>query len=226
MYVPLSTPIRFSLFILAAASSLFGQTTALRGVVTDVSGALIPNASVTATSVSTGAAIVVKTGADGTYIFPTLTPGDYTVQAAATNLVLPQPVRLSLTSASSALNLQLRVAATAQQVTVRDNIGPSVGTEASNNASALIISGDALDALADDPDDLQADLQALAGPGAGPGGASIFVDGFSGGQLPRQELDPRNPPQPESVSRRNTTSSASAASRSSPSRVPTPGTGR
>src|SRR5439155_12437220 len=42
-------------------------------------------------------------------------------------------------------------------------------------------------ALADNPDDLAADLQALAGPSAGPNGGSIFVDGFSGGQLPPKE---------------------------------------
>ena len=38
--------------------------------------------------------------------------------------------------------------------------------------------------MPDDPDDLQADLEALAGPAAGPNGAQFFIDGFSGGQLP------------------------------------------
>ncbi len=41
-----------------------------------------------------------------------------------------------------------------------------------------------LDELPDDPDDLQSDLEALAGPSAGPNGAQFFIDGFSGGQLP------------------------------------------
>ena len=41
-----------------------------------------------------------------------------------------------------------------------------------------------LDVLSDDPDDLQNDLMALAGPAAGPDGGQIFVDGFSNGQLP------------------------------------------
>ena len=41
-----------------------------------------------------------------------------------------------------------------------------------------------LDALPDDPDDLQSELTAMAGPAAGPNGAQIFVDGFSGGQMP------------------------------------------
>ena len=41
-----------------------------------------------------------------------------------------------------------------------------------------------LDALPDDPDDLEADLQALAGPSAGPNGGQMYIDGFTAGQLP------------------------------------------
>src|SRR6202011_5283846 len=56
-----------------------------------------------------------------------------------------------------------------------------------NNASATVIRGEDLQALSDDPEDLAADLQALAGPSAGPNGGAIFVDGFSGGELPPKE---------------------------------------
>ena len=78
----------------------------------------------------------------------------------------------------------LRVAATEQKATVEASAA-TVSTDASTNASATVISGADLDTLSDDPADLSADLQALAGRSAGPGGgASIFVDGFSGGQLP------------------------------------------
>ena len=41
-----------------------------------------------------------------------------------------------------------------------------------------------LDALSDDPDELSSELTALAGPAAGPNGGQIYVDGFTGGQLP------------------------------------------
>ena len=41
--------------------------------------------------------------------------------------------------------------------------------------------------LSDDPDDLENDLMALAGPAAGPNGGQIFVDGFSNGQLPPKD---------------------------------------
>ncbi len=38
--------------------------------------------------------------------------------------------------------------------------------------------------MPDDPDDLESDLEALAGPSAGPGGNQIFIDSFTGGRLP------------------------------------------
>ena len=81
----------------------------------------------------------------------------------------------------------LHVAAIAEKVVVRENGAPTVSTDSSNNASAVVLTGADLDALPDDPDDLAADLQALAGPSAGPNGGSIYVDGFSGGELPPKE---------------------------------------
>lgn len=75
----------------------------------------------------------------------------------------------------------------AEEVTVTENAGPLVSTDPAANASATVISGKDLEALSDDPEDLQADLEALAGPSAGPSGGAIFVHGFSGGQLPPKE---------------------------------------
>jgi hypothetical protein len=171
---------------LIACNPLSAQTASLRGQITDESGAVIPSATVTLN----GPSRLVKSATtlvDGSYSFVGLAPGDYTVQASAPELGLPQPVKIALKSGPQTLNLQLKVASTAQQVTVEANSGPTVSTEAANNASALVLRGADLDALSDDPDDLQADLMALAGPAAGPGGGSIFIDGFSGGQLPSKE---------------------------------------
>ena len=41
--------------------------------------------------------------------------------------------------------------------------------------------------MPDDPDELAAALQALAGPSVGPNGGQIFIDGFSGGNLPSKD---------------------------------------
>ncbi len=53
-----------------------------------------------------------------------------------------------------------------------------LSTEANGNANQTLITGKDLDALPDDPDELAAALQALAGPSVGPNGGQIFVDGF------------------------------------------------
>jgi hypothetical protein len=74
-----------------------------------------------------------------------------------------------------------------QAVTVKEEDAPSVSVSSANNASAVTLQGSDLEALSDDPTDLEADLQALAGPSAGPGGEAMFVNGFSGGNLPAKE---------------------------------------
>jgi len=163
----------------------FAQTASLTGRVSDESGAVVPGAGVTIDG--PGGAKRTAARGDGTYSFAGLAPGDYRVTGSAPQLTTPQAVPITLRPGANALQLQLRVTAAKEQVTVSDNAGPSVSLEASNNAGATVIKGADLDALSDDPEDLQADLEALAGPSAGPSGPSIFVDGFSGGQLPPKE---------------------------------------
>ncbi len=78
----------------------------------------------------------------------------------------------------------MKVITTTQRVTVAEETGASLALDSAANASGLILRGADLDALSDDPTDLMADLLALAGPAAGPNGGSLFIDGFSGGELP------------------------------------------
>ena len=172
------------LFFFILSASLMAQTATLRGVVTDETGAVIPAAKVTATGPN--GARVATTGNDGSYALAGLPPGDYTVEASASGLVLPEPMRVTLSAGTRALNLQMKVAATRQEITVQAN-DAAVSTDAASNASAVTIKGSDLESLSDDPEDLQSDLQALAGPSAGPSGGQMFIDGFSGGQLPPKE---------------------------------------
>ncbi len=168
------------------AATAFDQTATLRGLVTDESGALVQKASVTLTG-SNGLALAAITDDRGTYVFPRLEPGDYVVSASAPELATAQALRMSLTAGTTTLNLQLKLIAAPQHITVQETAGPALSTEASNNASAVVLRADDLQALSDDPEDLMTDLQALAGPAAGPNGGAIFIDGFSGGELPSKE---------------------------------------
>src|SRR5947207_5308533 len=54
-------------------------TGSLRGVVTDATGAIIPDADVTATNTATGVETKTKSNGDGLYNFPRLQPGSYTL---------------------------------------------------------------------------------------------------------------------------------------------------
>src|SRR5215831_3755841 len=162
------------------------QTTgAIKGVVTDESGAVIPAANVSLTG--KGVQKAVQSQSDGSYVFTGLPAGQYTVR---TTLPGFSPFEKQVTVAAGAavsLEIGLHVTSEKQEVTVQAEAGPSVSVEPDNNATALVLKGEDLAALPDDPDDLQDALQALAGPAAGPNGGQIYVDGFSGGNLPPKE---------------------------------------
>ncbi len=82
------------------------------------------------------------------------------------------------------LNVVLTVEIAQEEVDVKSD---AVGTEPDNNASATVLKGKDLEALPDDPDELAAALQALAGPSAGPNGGQLYIDGFTGGNMPPKE---------------------------------------
>ena len=165
---------------------LFAQTASLRGQVIDESGALVPRARVTINGPS-GAVKSAEADDNGSYTFSGVAPGEYTVQASAPELSQAQPVKVMLRAGSQSLNLVLTVASISEKLTVQETAGQALSTDSSSSAGAVVLRGADLEALSDDPDDLAADLSALAGPSAGPNGGSIFVDGFSGGQLPPKE---------------------------------------
>src|SRR3984885_9700314 len=160
----------------------------LHGVVTDESGAVVPGAKVTVSNAA-GPVKSSTAGNDGTYSVAGLDAGTYTVQATLPGFqqLKPASVELRGGTQTATLDLQLTVAAEKQEVTVQENAGPQVSVDPSQNAGALVLRGADLQALSDDPDDLQADLQALAGPSAGPSGGQIYIDGFTGGTLPSKD---------------------------------------
>ena len=177
--------------LLAAALTVFSapaqQTTGtLRGVLTDDSGAIIPGATVSIAG--TGVQKSVPTQNDGSYSFPGLLSGQYTVRVTFPGFSPFERVVAISAGSTLQLPIQMKVsAAEKQEVTVQGEAGPSLSVEPDNNATALVLKGEDLAALPDDPDDLADALQALAGPGAGPNGGQIYIDGFSGGNLPPKE---------------------------------------
>lgn len=156
--------------------------TRVHGMVTDPDGDLIPGATVMLTP-SKGAGRSVKSGSDGKYAI-TVTPGTYTVVVSMPGFASYSMTNLKVPAiASTTLDFKLKIGTTNEVVNVEAN-AIQLSVDPDSNASSTILQGKDLEALSDDPDELQSELTALAGPSAGPNGGQIYVDGFTGGQLP------------------------------------------
>jgi hypothetical protein len=175
----------FRLLTIALLTSLAAaaQTAALNGTVTDSSGAVVPGAAIVLTGPHQSVH-KAKSNNNGGYQFAGLEPGNYTILGTAPSLSTGAPAPVIIAPGAQQFDLHLLVTVTTQQLEVKDDAGQAVSVDPASNANALVLRGEDLDALSDNPDDLQADLQALAGPAAGPSGGSIFIDGFSGGEIP------------------------------------------
>src|ERR1041385_7511344 len=155
----------------------------IKGQVLDELGGAIIGVAVTAID-SNGVEKTATTNDGGSYTINGLAPGRYTVRAHNTGFGIYENTEVDVVAGKALqLDITLKVAIEEQKVMV-DTGASSVSTEPENNAGAVVLKGDDIDALPDDPDDLAAALQALAGPSAGPNGGQIFVDGFTGGRLP------------------------------------------
>src|SRR5580698_102121 len=172
--------------LLLAVSAVLAQTPgSLKGSVLDSSGALIPGATVTVTGPN-GVVKVATSDNNGAYSIVGLPPGKYTIRVIAAGFDLFEGTIADLPGGrASTFDAKMAVASEKQEVTVKDT--QTVELDPAKNAGALVLKEADLDMLSDDPDDLQADLLALAGPAAGPNGGQIFIDGFSSGQLPPKD---------------------------------------
>ena len=168
-----------------AAPAQPATTGTLHGHVLDATGALIPGAQVTVTTTKGGAAGTATANASGVYSLHGLAAGSYILEVNFNGFApfVSSPIELTA-GQSKNVDVKMAVEAAEQQVVVTDEGGPSVSTDAGSNASSMVLKGSDLDALSDDPDELSNELQALAGPSAGPNGGQIYIDGFTGGQLP------------------------------------------
>jgi hypothetical protein len=155
----------------------------MRGRITDPSGAVVSQATITATGAS-GKTVTVQTNHQGVYEINGLRPGAYNVTAAAKGFAVDNEAEVQVQAGQvQQLDIQLQIAVEEQHVEVQEE-APTVGVSPESSAGTIVLKGKDLDALSDDPDELESELQALAGPSAGPNGGQIYVDGFTAGQLP------------------------------------------
>ncbi len=165
-----------------AAAQASTTNASLRGTVLDPSGAAIVGAQVSL--IAAHRSQQTLSSPDGRYNFDNLRPGTYSIEARAKGFDIFRLDRIALSAGESKqVDLKLSIAVGKEEVTVAGQ-NQQVGVGGDQNASATIIRGSALNALSDDPNELQSELETLAGPAAGPSGGEIYIDGFAGGKIP------------------------------------------
>lgn len=168
------------------AAAAFAQNTGrIEGRVVDMTGAVIVGANVAVEA--DGFERNTVTNESGEYSITGVPAGSYTVSIESPGFATftQTDVNVSANDATS-VNASLDVEVVETEVTIDDETN-TIDVSPENNASAIVLNEEDIEALPDDEEDLAAALQALAGPGAGPNGGGIYVDGFSGGSLPPKD---------------------------------------
>ncbi len=180
----------------------------IQGTVTDPSGAVVPQANVTAVNVATGVETVRQTTAAGFYVLAPLPAGEYNVKVTAAGFqTLTQEHVVVNALATVSLSLQLKVGSSNQQVTVTES--PTMlhtddstlgGTMENNVYTSLPL---AMNGVPRDPTQFIALIPGVSGMStqvAGPttesfngvrGGNELYVEGIPL-TFPSQQADTRN----------------------------------
>jgi hypothetical protein len=167
------------------ASAAGAQTPARRGRLTvavmDQTNSVLPDAVVTLAGQDEPlAAIRLESHASGfgVAVFENVEPGRYTIRAGFPGFqtAIVQDVRVRAGNNRRTITLQLQKHD--EDVTVsRDRQGAAIDPRGS--AFSTVLTREQIEALPDDPDEMEQALKAMAPPGA-----TIRVDGFTGGRLP------------------------------------------
>jgi Carboxypeptidase regulatory-like domain/TonB dependent receptor len=179
---------KYLLFVCAlfASTTVYSQQTgSLSGQVYDSLGGVLKGAAVAVTG-SDGKVKNTVSNGQGEFQVNGLAPGKYSVVVKADKFGDYENQEVEIVAGKKeelSVTMTVQITETAVEVS---NAG-QVSTEVDENKSSTVLKGTDLDALPDDPDELEAALQALAGPSAGPNGGQFFIDGFAGGRIPPKE---------------------------------------
>jgi hypothetical protein len=154
---------------------------AISGTVADPTGAVIPNAAIRIRRDGQPSLSATSDGL-GRFTVTGLAPGVYAVTAQAPGFEIGSASNVRVTPGSTQqITLTLAIAAEQQQVEVNAD---ALDTSPEKNGGAIVMKGEDLRSLSDDPDELSQQLQAIAGGDPDTGGTQFYVDGFSAGKLP------------------------------------------
>jgi hypothetical protein len=119
-----------------AAHAQVGES-GLAGLVSDPTGAAVPQAQIALQGVDGSTIRSVTSRGDGTYVIPTLLPGRYTLTVSASGFETQRTQPFDLTSGqTAAINFSLKVASSSTQVTVQD-VAPVLQTTSESVSATL-----------------------------------------------------------------------------------------
>jgi len=125
------------IFVLVLSMSILARAQEIDGLVTDPSGAIVPNVTVSVKQVETGTVRTTQSGVSGLYHFSGLAIGTYDLKATATGFKTFTATGLVLNVAQTLReNVALTLGSESQTVTVEANV-LQVQTE-TNEVSSLI----------------------------------------------------------------------------------------
>ncbi len=166
----------------APAAAQIDRGATLKVTVVDQTGGVLPNATVTIVgqeSATSGVTLAPATAsAQGLALFEHLVPGKYTVTASFDGFetVAVKDVRVKASDNTQKVTLPLKKVD--ELLTVgRDK--QTAALDPQGAAFSTVLTREQIAALPDDPDEMEAALKAMSPPGA-----SLRIDGFSGGKLP------------------------------------------
>jgi len=157
-----------------------GETTsAIVGSVTDQTGAAIPGATVTVTSIENGLKRSVKTDDSGRYGFPQLKPGMYSVRAEADRFIDQQNNSVSAgLGQKQTVDFKLNIVSASESIVVHEQV-PLINPENPNTSTTL--TARALEDLPNPGGDMTYPLQFAAGALINTAGSgNDFVGGTNG----------------------------------------------
>jgi len=124
----------------------YGQNATILGTVTDPSGAVVPNVTITITRVETGRAVVFASNDAGQFVAPDLPIGHYNVKASVTGFKVAERVGIVLDQGDRArVDFQLQLGTTAQSVSVEAN---PVAVQTDTGEVSTLVTGEQVSQLA------------------------------------------------------------------------------
>ncbi len=164
------------------AAAQAAATGRLHVTVVDQTGATLPGATVTVVGQETAtrgnALAPVSATEAGLATFEGLAPGRYTLQAEFPGFETVTVRDYRVRAGDNRRSITLPLKKLEDQVTVgRD--GQTSGLDPRGNAFSTVLTREMIEALPDDPEEMEAVLKAMSPPGA-----QIRIDGFTGGQMP------------------------------------------